>query len=49
MNFHCVAEGCEQPAVSKQVYLHRLVYELAYGPISPKTEVCHTCDVPSCI
>lgn len=29
--------------------VHRLVYELAYGPIPPNKFVCHTCDVRDCV
>lgn len=28
--------------------VHRVVYRLCVGPISPSEEVCHTCDNPSC-
>ncbi|MDE2620611.1 MAG: HNH endonuclease, partial [Sphingomonadales bacterium] len=30
------------------VYTHRLVYEMAYGPIAAGLEVCHRCDTPAC-
>ena len=32
----------------KQVAVHRAVYELLVGPISPGMSCCHRCDNPSC-
>ena len=33
----------------KQKSVHRVAWELAYGPISQGYFVCHHCDVPACI
>lgn len=33
----------------KNAPAHRVSYEFHVGPIPPKTEVCHRCDVPRCI
>lgn len=33
----------------QRLYMHRLAYEEAYGPIPPNTEVCHRCDNPACV
>lgn len=33
----------------KLIYNHRLMYELAIGPIEKGLFVCHTCDTPLCI
>lgn len=35
-------------ADGKQFDVHRLVYQLAYGPLPSDVFVCHTCDNPSC-
>jgi hypothetical protein len=31
-----------------QVYVHRVAWELANGPIPPNTNVLHSCDNPPC-
>jgi hypothetical protein len=33
----------------KYVLAHRIAYSLAYGPIPPGMEVCHSCDNPGCV
>ena len=33
----------------RQTYTHRVAYELANGPIPDGMQVCHKCDVSSCI
>ena len=33
----------------KQVYVHRIAYELHKGPIPAGAHVLHSCDIPSCI
>lgn len=32
----------------KQRYVHRVVWEMARGPIPVGSYVCHSCDVPAC-
>ncbi len=31
------------------VLMHRVAYEVAFGPFDPGMKVCHRCDVPNCI
>lgn len=33
----------------RKQYVHRLVYELAHGPLQKAIEVCHDCDNPACV
>lgn len=33
----------------RQAYSHRIAFEVAYGPIPPGKQVCHTCDNPPCV
>lgn len=33
----------------RKIYVHRAIYESAYGPIPPSVEVCHSCDNPFCV
>jgi hypothetical protein len=33
----------------RHIGAHRLAWELARGPITPATCVCHTCDTPLCV
>ena len=47
-----VKNGYGQFSVNaKLIYAHRWIYEYMNGKILqyPKTEVCHTCDNPSCV
>lgn len=32
----------------KQAFAHRVAWELTYGTIPSRTQVCHSCDVPVC-
>lgn len=33
----------------KQVYAHRIAWELTHGAIPPGMVICHSCDVPLCV
>lgn len=37
------------PYTGKQVHVHRLAWQLAYGPIPEGMNICHKCDVTSCV
>jgi hypothetical protein len=34
---------------SRAVRAHRLMFEVAHGPVEPGNDVCHRCDVRACI
>jgi hypothetical protein len=35
--------------IRRQVYVHRLMWEVTCGPIPSEMEICHTCDVRNCV
>ena len=37
------------PGVARRKRVHRYIYEQAYGPVSPRLDVCHSCDVRNCV
>jgi hypothetical protein len=41
--------GSTLDGTRRQVYVHRLVYEMQFGPIPAGYQVCHRCDTPACV
>lgn len=43
-----ITVGSRTDGSRRQMYAHRLAFEVANGPLLPGEYVCHRCDVPSC-